>query len=98
MTGLDQVLAFTGGRSNTIAGPGYERINMSLFKNFSTWRERAQQLQLRVDAFNLFNHPSWANPSTTNNDNTGGLITGPDSFQNDIPDARCLQLSAKYIF
>ena len=96
VTNFAQVLAFTGGRSNVIAGPGYERINMSLFKDFKTLRE--QYLQFRADAFNLFNHPSWANPSTTNNNNTGGLITAPLSLQSNTPDARFFQVSAKYVF
>ena len=28
----------SGGKQNQIYGPGYERVNMSLFKNFHTWR------------------------------------------------------------
>ena len=65
-------------------------------KNFTTLRE--QYIQLRVDAFNLFNHPTWNNPSTSNTSPTGGLITGPKSFHSNTPDARFLQLSAKYTF
>jgi hypothetical protein len=96
VTNYDQVVSFLGGRSNTIAGPGFERINMSLFKNFNT--REGQYLQFRADAFNLFNHQSWANPSTTNNNNTGGLITSPLSLQSNTPDARFFQVAAKYVF
>jgi hypothetical protein len=96
VTSYSEVLAYTGGKSNTIAGPGFERINMSMFKDFSTYRE--QHVELRADVFNLFNHPSWANPSTTNNNNTGGLITAPLTLQNNTPDARFFQIAAKYVF
>lgn len=90
------VLAFLGARQNVIYGPGYWRTDMSLFKNFTTFRE--QNLQFRVDAFNLFNHPTWANPSTASTSAASGLITGPKSFQSNTPDARFMQLSAKYVF
>jgi hypothetical protein len=69
---------------------------MSLFKDFTTFRE--QRLQFRVDAFNLLNTPSWGTPSVTSDAPTGGDITAPRSFQNNTPDARFFQLSAKYIF
>jgi hypothetical protein len=69
---------------------------MSLFKNIKTWRE--QYFQFRADVFNLFNHPSWGNPSDTSLNPTGGNITGPQSFQNLTPDARFFQLSGKYVF
>jgi hypothetical protein len=89
-------LAYLGGRSDTIYGPGYNRVNLSLFKNFTTWHE--QYVQLRADSFNLFNHPSFGNPSLTGLNSTGGAITAPISFQNDTPDARFFQLAAKYVF
>jgi hypothetical protein len=89
-------LALLGGRSNNIYGPGYYGVNMSLFKNFTTWHE--QYLQFRADAFNVLNHPTLGNPSTQNNNTNGGNITGPKFFQNNTPDARFFQLSLKYAF
>lgn len=96
ITDLGQILRFTGGRTNVVAGPGFQRVNMSLFKNFLTWG--GQYLQLRGDAFNLTNTPAFSTPSTTNNNNTGGLITGVVSFQANTPDARFFQVAAKYYF
>ncbi|WP_213804652.1 TonB-dependent receptor [Granulicella sp. dw_53] len=96
VTDEQTAIALLGGRSNTIYGPGYYSINMSLFKNFTTFRE--QYLQFRVDTFNLLNHPTLANPSTTNNNSNGGQITAPKTFQNNTPDARFLQVSLKYAF
>jgi hypothetical protein len=96
VTGEANAIAFLGGRSNTIYGPGYYGVNMSLFKNFATFRE--QSLQFRADAFNLLNHPTWANPSDSSDNSSGGYISGPKTFQNNTPDARFLQLSLKYAF
>lgn len=89
-------LLYLGARSNQIYGPGYERINLGITKNFTTWRE--QYLQFRADAFNLFNHPTWANPSQTGLNSAAGQITGPLSLQSNVPDARFFQLAAKYVF
>ena len=89
-------LLYLGGKSNDVYGPGYERINMGLSKQFSIFRE--QSVQFRADAFNLFNHATWANPSNTGLSATAGQITGPLTLQSNVPDARFFQLSAKYVF
>jgi hypothetical protein len=96
VTNEQQAIAFLGGRSNQIYGPGYSSVNMSLFKNFITVRE--QYLQFRADAFNLLNHPTWGNPSNSGIGPQGGQITGAKFFQNNTPDARFFQLSLKYAF
>ena len=96
VTDEQTAIAYLGGRSNLIYGPGYYSVNMSLFKNFTIWRE--QYLQFRADAFNLLNHPTWANPSNQGIGPQGGQITGEKFFQNNTPDARFLQLSLKYAF
>lgn len=91
------VIKYIGGKSNQMYGPGFDRVNMSMFKNFKTWRE--QYLQFRADAFNLLNHPSWGTPNDdTSDDAGGGDILGPAKFQNNTPDARFFQVSAKYVF
>ena len=92
-------IALLGGRSNIIYGPGYNSVNTSLFKSFTTFRE--QSLQFRADAFNLLNHPTLNNPNNngnSSNGSSGGAIYGPNFFQNDTPDARFLQVSLKYAF
>lgn len=95
ITGLS-ALPYLGGTRNTTYGPGYDRVDMSLFKNFRTFRE--QSLQLRADGFNILNTPSFGQPSTANDGDSGGKITGPRSFQNFTPDSRFFQFAAKYIF
>ncbi|MGH9586916.1 MAG: TonB-dependent receptor domain-containing protein [Acidobacteriaceae bacterium] len=96
VTSGQAAVAYLGGRSNLLYGPGYNTVNMSLFKNFVTFRE--QYLQFRADAFNLLNHPTWGNPSNQGIGPQGGQITGAKFFQNNTPDARFLQLSLKYTF
>ena len=88
-------LPYLGGKTNQVYGPGFSRVNMSLFKSFSTWRE--QSLQFRADAFNLLNHPSLGLPSASDT-SSGGLITAPKTIQANTPDARFFQLSLKYIY
>jgi hypothetical protein len=96
VTDTATAIQYLGGRSNQLYGPGYYGVNMSLFKNFTTWHE--QYLQFRADGFNILNHPTLSNPSTTNNNANAGNITGPKFFQNNTPDARFFQLSLKYAF
>jgi hypothetical protein len=97
LTDLNSAIQYSGSKSNQIHGPGYERANMSAFKNFKPLHE--QYVQLRADVFNLFNTPSWGNPSGGDDlSSSGGQITNVQSFQNYTPDARFFQLSGKYVF
>lgn len=89
-------LPYLGGRRLSVSGPGYERINMSLFKEIPTFEK--QYLRFRADAFNVLNTPAYAIPSVTNNGSNGGQITGTRFFQNLTPDARFFQISASYVF
>ena len=96
MTSTASAIGYLGDRRDGVYGPGYERVNMSIFKNFKVYRE--QGLQFRADIFNLFNTPSLDYPSDYTNGSNGGMITGPRYFQNLTPDARFFQLSLKYTF
>ena len=96
VTDRASVLGYLGGKRNQIYGPGYERINMSVFKNFTVYRE--EKLQVRADIFNLFNTPSLGEPNDNTIDSNGGQITTHRTFQNNTPDSRFFQLSMKYSF
>ncbi|NYF80025.1 TonB-dependent receptor [Granulicella arctica] len=92
-------LAYLGSPRGQIYGPGYERVDMSLFKSFPTFRE--QSLTFRADIFNLLNTPGYGNPSTTSTESiasNGGLITSARLFQSNTPDSRFFQFSLKYAF
>jgi hypothetical protein len=96
VTDTATALNYLGGRRNTIPGPGYERVNTSIFKNFSVYREN--KVEFRADIFNLFNTPALANPSNTGLGTNGGQISATRTLQNHAPDSRFIQLSAKYSF
>ena len=96
VTDAATALNYLGGNRNVIPGPGYQRVNTSIFKNFSVYREN--KLEFRADIFNLFNSPALGNPSNTGIGTQGGEITGTRSLQNHAPDSRFIQLSAKYSF
>ena len=48
-------------RRNSVYGPGLEYVNISAGKRFDIYEN--VKLQVRLDATNAFNHPSFANPS-----------------------------------
>ncbi len=95
ITGEAQAIAYLGGKTNILHGPGYQRVNMSLFKDFPVWRE--QLFEFRADCFNVLNEPSYS-IGNSGDGPTAGQITGTQSFQSNTPDARFFQLSAKYKF
>jgi hypothetical protein len=99
-TGLTSALGYMGGKRDTVEGPGYERVNMSVFKTFTIFHE--QQLEFRTDVFNLFNTPSLADPSNNGSKPNitiqGAAITGPKSLQTYAPDSRFFQLALSYRF
>ena len=54
------VLALGGGQPTQIEGPGYHRLDLSLFKNFQL-TERTR-LEFRSEFFNILNHPNFNYP------------------------------------
>jgi hypothetical protein len=76
---------------NLVTGPGLTEVDLSLFKNFPLHSERAK-LQLRLEAFNVSNTPSFNNPASTFGTSTFGSI---DSTL--IPN-RQVQVAAKILF
>lgn len=96
VTTAEAALPYAPGKRYNVYGPGYERIDMSLFKSFTTFGEH--YLQLRADVFNLLNTPSYAIPSQNNVGNLGGQITSVNHPVAGAPDARFFQLAAKYVF
>jgi hypothetical protein len=86
---------FLGDHNDTITGPGYQRLDMSLFKHFVTFRE--QYVEFRADGFNVLNTPAYGGPSSSIGQ-TGGQITSARTVQSYTPNSRFFQLSAKYVF
>jgi hypothetical protein len=82
--------AFGNVRPMSLRGPGYEQVDMSVFKTFPVWRE--QHLDFRADFFNAFNIASYNAPDNTVTDSNFGAISGTNSTE------RHIQLSLKYAF
>ncbi len=72
-----------------VRGPGFHRLDFSIFKDFRT-SERTR-LQFRAEFFNLTNPPQFANPGNKNfgNPSTFGLITGLVDGANDPREIQC---------
>jgi len=59
---------------NALAGPALAQLDLTLSKRFAV-TERAN-LEFRAEAYNILNHPNFANPASRLN---VGLPTGPTS-------------------
>jgi len=84
---------------NCISGPPQKNVDFTLDKVFKLGER--QGLRFRADFFNLFNHPSFANPSLVNND--GGAVgsapgTGQAPITSTVGTPRLIQFSLKYSF
>jgi hypothetical protein len=86
---------------NSLRGPDLSDVDVSLAKSWGISRWEQGQLQLRMDAINFFNHPSFQNPS--NNLNPSALSSrAPDPSVGNITattvTGRTIQLSARFSF
>jgi outer membrane receptor protein involved in Fe transport len=59
---------------NNLRGPGFNNLDLGLFRTFSL--TESLRLQLRAEALNALNHPNYANPNSNISDpSTFGFIT-----------------------
>lgn len=79
---------------NSFVGPGFTDVDLALFKN--TKITERTNLQLRADAFDLFNHPNYGQPSGTIG--SVGTITSTRFPTGDSGSSRQLQLALKLQF
>ena len=73
-------------------GPGFWNVDASFSRNLNF--SGGKRLELRVEAFNLFNHSNWANPTVQIGSTalTNGRVT------NTTGDPRIMQFAVKYGF
>jgi hypothetical protein len=88
-------------RRNSIYGPGVDNWNMSLFKNF-IFNENVR-VQLRFEAYNIFNHTQWANvnnglSAVSPGTQFTGQYAGSSGQITSARDPRELQLGGKFYF
>jgi hypothetical protein len=85
--------------------PHFQSIDMALAKRFTMPYSEHHSIQLRVEAFNVFNHPSWGAPNA--NILAGAAFPGAPAnaahqgfgiiSTTSIP-MRQIQLGIKYLF
>jgi Carboxypeptidase regulatory-like domain/TonB-dependent Receptor Plug Domain len=80
---------FGTGGVGTVLGPGLQNWDLTLMKNVR-FKER-YSFQLRLEAFNAFNHTNYSNVDTNISSSTFGQVTGTHNPRN-------LQLGAKFYF
>jgi len=82
------------GNRNVATGPGFSSVDMGLWKSLRVPGSERQQVILRLDTFNTFNHPVFNGPSSATLNNTGqfGNITSTASTP------RVLQVALRYEF
>ena len=81
---------------NSVVGPGFSNVDLALFKNTKI-TERVS-VQIRTDAFDLFNHPNYGQPARVFGNANFGTISGTRSPTGDSGSSRQLQLALKLIF
>lgn len=91
---------FGNTRRNTLIGPGFANVAISIAKEFPI--REAIALEIKADAYNAFNHINYANPDANVGyvggvlaDPTAGTITGPAGFNGN---RRIIQLGAHLRF
>jgi hypothetical protein len=85
------------GTRDELRGPRFSNFDFALVKNFPLWNEK-YHLQFRTEAYNAFNHPNFALPSSININATNfGEITSTSSISGD-QQARVLQFALRFEF
>jgi hypothetical protein len=91
-------------KRNFFHGPGFNYSNVEIYKNIPVGGPESQRyVQLRMEAYNAFNHANFANPN--GNFGAGSPVFGsinsvdqPVSTSGDPQPARAIQLAGKFYF
>jgi hypothetical protein len=95
---------FGNTRRNFFHGPGFNYSNFEIYKNIPVGRlESRRYVQLRLEAYNAFNHANFSNPN--GNFGAGSPVFGainsvdqPVNTGGDPQPARAIQLAGKFYF
>ena len=90
--GASDATGFGDTPRNCIYGPPQKNVDWTLGKSFALGERQA--LRFRADFFNLFNHPSFANPAAP----AVGPAGGDAPITSVVGTPRLIQLSLKYSF
>jgi hypothetical protein len=86
---------------NFLHGPGFNYTNLSVTKNVPLSADGSRYIQLRLEAFNAFNHANFANPGGTFLSGSFGRVTAVDHSadpNSDPSPGRVVQLAGKFYF
>jgi hypothetical protein len=89
-TPLPGVIRPGNSKRGSITGPGFQKLDIGLFRNFKI--HEGLDFQLRGEAFNVLNHTNLANPSTSSTSTAFASITAA------AHDNRILQVAGKIRF
>jgi hypothetical protein len=76
---------------NSVRGPGFRTLDLSIFKTFGF--TRAGDIELRLEGFNVLNAPLYNQPNNVVGDPNFGKITGTR-----LNSERQVQLAVRYLF
>lgn len=79
---------------NSLTGPGFANLDFAVLKNFGL--RETQRLQLRIEAFNLLNHPNFDTPSRVYDSPNFGKVLSSNAYG--VKPPRQIQVALKYIF
>ena len=85
---------------NAYYGPSYFTTDFSLFKNIAMrlFGSEAQTLQLRIEAYNLFDTLNLNNPVTNTAAVNFGVVTNLRTPGGGLPGSRLAQVGLKFLF
>lgn len=81
---------------NTLTGPGFAKLDLSLMKNFRVGGQRS--VQVRVEGFNVTNRTNFGLPAATLFDSRGRTIGSAARITDTVTPARQLQLALRFTF
>ena len=81
---------------NVLTSPGFQDVDFSIAKN--TLIKERFNVQFRAEAFNILNHPNFAQPVNNLTATTFGQITATRTTRGDLGSSRQIQLGIKLIF
>ncbi len=98
---LEPIGTFGNTKRNFFHGPGFNYTNLQLSKNFPINADGSRYAQIRLEAFNAFNHANFAGPTGNYSSQSFGNITSV--IQSSEPNAdpqpgRAVQLAGKFYF
>jgi Carboxypeptidase regulatory-like domain len=92
-------------KRNFFHGPGFNYTNLILYKDFPLGAEKSRYIEIRMEAFNAFNHADFGPPDGNYTDGPGffGVITSvvgstTADYNFDPTPGRAIQLVGKFYF